>query len=105
MARNTKSGARRRKSGLSPTDAARRSEIVEEIVDCLRPRKHRMSDAAVIAAVNHNLDLLLLAPQDAKLFDRRQYRAHAERLDGGSLKSRRYWPQLPVRLHLPCLTR
>ena len=45
-----------------------------------------MSDAAVTAAVNHHLDLLLLAPQDAKLFDRRQYRAHAERLDGALLK-------------------
>jgi hypothetical protein len=52
----------------------------------LRPRKHRMSDAAVTAAVNDHLDLLLLAPQDAKLFDRRQYRAHAERLDGALLK-------------------
>ena len=45
-----------------------------------------MSDAAVTAAVNQHLDLLLLAPQDAKLFDRRQYRAHAERLDGTLLK-------------------
>ena len=68
------------------TDATRRSEIVEEIVDWLRPWKHRMSDAAVTAAVNHHLDLLLLVPLDAKLFDRRQYRAHAERLDGALLK-------------------
>jgi len=45
-----------------------------------------MSDAAVTAAVNHRLDLLLLVPLDAKLFDRRQYRAHAERLDGALLK-------------------
>jgi len=55
-------------------------------MDWLRPRKHRMSDAEVTAAVNRHLDLLLLAPHDAKLFDRRQYRAHAERLDGALLK-------------------
>ena len=87
MARKAKSGARRMKSGFSPTDATRRSEIVEEIVDWLRPRKHRMSDAAVTAAVNRHLDLTLLTPQDVKkVFDRRQYRAHAERLDGALLK-------------------
>ena len=86
MARKAKSGARRMKSGFSPTDATRRSEIVEEIVDWLRPRKHRLSDAAAAAAVNRHLDLLLLAPQGAKLFDRRQYRAHAERLDDALLK-------------------
>ena len=62
------------------------SLIVEEIVVWLRPWKRRMSDAAVTAAVNHRLDLLLLVPLDAKLFDRRQYRAHAERLDGALLK-------------------
>jgi hypothetical protein len=86
MARKAKSGARRRKSGFSPTDATRRGEIIEEIVDCLLPWKHRMSDAAVTAAVNQHLDLLLLAPRDAKLFDRRKYRAHAEQLDGALLK-------------------
>jgi hypothetical protein len=86
MARKAKSGARRRNSGFSPTDAIRRGEIVEEIVDWLRPRKHRMSDTAVTAAVNPYLDLLLRAPLDAKLFDRRQYRAHAEQLDGALLE-------------------
>jgi hypothetical protein len=86
MARKAKSGARRRKSGFSPADATRRGEIVEEILDWLRPWKHRVSDAAVTAAVNQHLDLLLLVPLEAKLFDRRQYRAHAEQLDGALLK-------------------
>ena len=86
MARKAKSGVRRRKSGFSPTDATRRGDIVEEIVDWLRPWKHRMSGAAVTAVVNQYLDRLLLAPQDAKLFDRRLYRAHAEELDGALLK-------------------
>jgi hypothetical protein len=86
MARKAKSGARRRKSGFSPADATLRGEIVEEIVVWLRPWKHRMSDAAVTATVNCYLDLLLRAPVDAKLFDRRLYRAHAEELDGALLK-------------------
>jgi hypothetical protein len=86
MARKAKSGARRGKSGFSPTDASRRGEIVEEIVDCLPPWKHRMSDAAVTAAVNPYLGQLLRVPLDAKVFDRRQNRAHAEQLDGALLK-------------------
>ena len=86
MARKAKSGARRRKSGFSPADATRRGEIVEEILDWLRPWKHRVTDAVVTAAVNQHLDQLLLVPLDAKLFDRRLYRAHAEQLDGALLK-------------------
>jgi hypothetical protein len=39
MAQKAKRGARRRKSGFSPTDATQRGEIVEEIVDWLRPWK------------------------------------------------------------------
>jgi hypothetical protein len=86
MARKAKSGARRKKSGFSPTDATRRGEIVEEILVWLRPWKHRVSEAAVIAAVNQHLDLLLLLPPDVKLFDRRLYRAHAKELDCALLK-------------------
>jgi hypothetical protein len=86
MARRAKSGARRTKSGFPQTDATRRGEIVEEIVDSLRPWKPRVSDAAVTAAVNFYLDLLLRVPLDAKFFDRRQYRAHAEQLDDALLQ-------------------
>jgi hypothetical protein len=57
-------------------------EIVEEIVDHLRPRKSHKSVAAITAAVNHELEVLLkLAPLQAMLFDRARNRAHAKKLD------------------------
>jgi hypothetical protein len=57
-------------------------EIVEEIVDHLRPWKGHKSVAAITAAVNHDLEMLLkLAPLQAKLFDRARNRAHAKKLD------------------------
>ena len=57
-------------------------EIVEEIVDHLRPWKSHKSVAAITAAVNHELDVLLkLAPLQTKLFDRARNRAHAKKLD------------------------
>jgi hypothetical protein len=57
-------------------------EIVEEVVDHLRPWKNHKSGATITAAVNHDLELLLkLAPLEAKLFDRAQNRAHAKKLE------------------------
>src|ERR1700693_4731638 len=57
-------------------------EIVEEIVEHLRPWKGHKSVAAITAAVNHDLEMLLkLAPLQAKLFDRARNRAHAKKLD------------------------
>jgi hypothetical protein len=57
-------------------------EIVEEIVDHLRPWKSHKSAAAITAAVNHELNVLLqLAPLQAKLFDRGRNRTHAKKLD------------------------
>jgi hypothetical protein len=57
-------------------------EIVEEIVDHLRPWKSHKSVAAITAAVNHELNVLLkLAPLQAKLFDRARNRTHAKKLD------------------------
>jgi hypothetical protein len=58
-------------------------EILEEIVDHLRPWKDHRSVAAITAAVNHEINVLLkLAPLEAKLSDRAQCRAHAKKLDG-----------------------
>jgi hypothetical protein len=58
-------------------------EIVEEIVDHLRPWKSHKSVAAITTAVNHELNVLLkLAPLQAQLFDRAGNRAHAKKLDG-----------------------
>ena len=57
-------------------------EIVEEIVDHLRPWKSHKSAAAITAAVNYELEVLLkLAPLHAKLFDRARNWTHAKKLD------------------------
>jgi hypothetical protein len=57
-------------------------EIVEEIVDHLRPWKNHKSGAAITAAVNHELGVLRkLSPMQARLFDRAQNRTHAKKLD------------------------
>jgi hypothetical protein len=51
-------------------------------VDHLRPWKSHKSAAAITAAVNHELNVLLqLAPLQAKLFDRGRNRTHAKKLD------------------------
>jgi hypothetical protein len=44
---------------VTPPNAIRRGEIVEEIVDHLRPWKDRISEATVTAEVNRELDILL----------------------------------------------
>ena len=58
------------------------NEIVEEIVDNLRPWKGDKSVAAITAVVNDRLGVLLkLAPLQAELFDWARNRAHAKKLD------------------------
>jgi len=58
------------------------NEIVEEIVDNLRPWKGDKSVAAITAVVNDRLGVLLkLAPLQAELFDQARNRAHAKKLD------------------------
>jgi hypothetical protein len=77
-----RSGVRGRKADFSPPNAPRRYEIVEEIVDQLRPWKHRVSEATVTDKVIDELRLLLLlAPLEAKRPNRTQNRIHAQRLD------------------------
>jgi hypothetical protein len=57
-------------------------EIAEEIVDHLRPLKSHKAVAAITAAVNHELKVLLqLAPLQTKLFDRARNRTHEKKLD------------------------
>jgi AAA ATPase domain len=80
--RSAKSGIRVRRGDVTPPDAIRRDEIVEEIVDHLRPWKDRKDTTAVIAEVSRELDVLVkLAPLEAKLSDRTQNRTHAQQLD------------------------
>jgi hypothetical protein len=72
---SAKIGVRVRKSDVEPPNAIRREEIVEEIVDHLRPWKNRKSNAAITAEVNQELDVLLkLAPLETKLYDRTRNR-------------------------------
>jgi hypothetical protein len=80
-------------------------EIVEEIVDHLRPWKSHKSVAAITAAVNHELDVLLkLAPLQTRLFDRARNRAHAKKLDRALSGWRCCWHQLRARWRGFCLT-
>jgi len=79
---SAKRGIRVSKRDITPPDAIRRAETVEEIVDHLRPWKDRKGTTAVIAEVNRALDVLVnLAPLEAKLFDRTRNRIHAQQLD------------------------
>jgi len=74
-------GARVVKRGFAPANAIRRDEIVEEVVENLRPWKNHKSRESVTAAVNQQLDVLVeLAPSLAKLSDRRRYRGPAKKL-------------------------
>jgi hypothetical protein len=60
---------------------ARQHEIVEEVIDNLRPWKVRSSRAAVRASVKHELDILAkIVPLGTELFDRRKNRDHAQKL-------------------------
>ncbi len=63
--------------------AARQSEIIEEIVENLRPWKKRQSDATVTASVERALEVLLaLTPVQSRLLNKTNNREHAKRLDG-----------------------
>src|SRR5262249_39146960 len=76
-----KKGSTRRGARVVRRDFAR-DEIVEEVVENLRPWKNHKSRDSVTAAVNQQLDVLVkLAPLQAELFDARQYRGHAKKLD------------------------
>ena len=67
------------KRGFAPANAIRRDEIVEEVVENLRPWKNHKSRESVTAAVNQQLDVLVeLAPSLAKLSER--YRGPAKKL-------------------------
>jgi hypothetical protein len=77
-----KSPVRTRIDDVSSPNTIRRGEIVEEIVDHLRPWKDRKGIAARTADVNHKLNLLReIVPLEATVFDRTQNRTHARQLD------------------------
>jgi hypothetical protein len=98
-----------------PASAVRQGEIVEEIVDNLNPWKGRRSRNAVSAEVKHAVSWLLdYIPLESKLFDQKQNRNHAKKLDHalskiepllvsapGALGSLLFSPPIPRPLKLP----
>ena len=81
---SAKRGVRGRKVHCASPGAARRAEIIEEIVDHLRPWKQRMSEATVRAGVNRALKTLLPDSPSEKEVQRgfhKAYRTYAKQLD------------------------
>ena len=75
---------------------ARQHEIVEEVVDNLRPWKDRKSRAAVAADVEHELNILIhIVPLGTELFDRRRNRAHAQKLNRAVSEVERLFSSAP----------
>jgi hypothetical protein len=84
---SARGGVHLRKGNVTPPDAIRRGEIVEEIVDHLRPWKHHKGFPAVTDEVKCELDRLLkYVPWKARWSDRARNRAHAQKLDGALLE-------------------
>ena len=83
MARNKRSVQGGRLTGAaSPPNRTRRDELVEAVVDSLKPWKNHQSRDTVRAQVNQTLDVLLhwVLPNKPN-FDRRAIRKHAKKLD------------------------
>jgi hypothetical protein len=79
---SARKGSRAMKRDAVPLSAIRRDDIVEEIVDHLRPWKNHKSRETVTSKVNYSLDGLgKLVPLQKKLSDRRAYREQAKKLD------------------------
>jgi hypothetical protein len=82
----TKGAVRVRMADVAPLTTIRRGEILEEIVDHLRPLKRRLSVADVTHEANLSLDILVrMVPRNAEFHDLRT-RAHAEQLDSALAK-------------------
>jgi hypothetical protein len=84
MARKKHSARRggRVKGDVASPNAQRRNEIVEEVVDNLRPWTNHRSRDAITDQVNKSLDMPPnLIPSLMKLSDERAYREHAKKLD------------------------
>src|SRR5262252_3102585 len=80
---SAQAGGRVMKRTASPLKGARRNELVEDVVDRLRPWKNYNSRDTVTAAVNENIDLLIeFVPLHTKLGDFGPIRTHAKKLKG-----------------------
>jgi hypothetical protein len=79
---SAQTGGRVLKRDVAAPNMIRRGEIVEEVVDHLRPWKDHKSRDTISAAVNKNLDTLLKFRRlQEKMFDARVYREHTKKLD------------------------
>jgi hypothetical protein len=79
---SARSGVRAIKGDAAPLTAIRRDEIVDVIVENLRPWKNQNSRGTITAAVNHGIDVLLnVVPLQKEQLDPRPYRKHAKKLD------------------------
>jgi hypothetical protein len=69
------------KRDVAPLNEIGRDEIVEEVVDHLRPWKNHKSRDTVTSKVNHSIDVLRkLVPIQKKLSDRRLFQENAKKL-------------------------
>lgn len=94
-------GGRLMKGAASPPNRTRRDELVEAVVDNLKPWKNHKSRDTVTAEVNRTLDILLdSVPSDKKNFDRRAIRKHAKKLDRAPSKVEELLPSGPGLLNL-----
>jgi hypothetical protein len=75
-------GGRVMRGNVASPNAQRRNEIVEEVIDNLRPWKNHKNRDTVTTAVNQDLDRLLrIVPFEKEFFDPRAARKHAKKLD------------------------
>lgn len=76
------SGSRVTKRAVAPLNGTRRDELIEGVVNQLKPWKNDNSRATVMAAVNQSVDALLeLIPLQQQLYDPRPIRKHAKKLN------------------------
>ena len=79
---SARSGVRAMKGDFAPLNAIQRDEIVDVIVENLRPWRNQNSRGTITAAVNYGIDVLLkVVPLQKEQLDPRPYRKHAKKLD------------------------
>ena len=79
---SARKGNRAMKRDVVPLSAIRRDEIVEEVIDNLRPWKNHRSRDTVTPKVKHSIDALRkIVPIQKELYDRKPFREFAKKFD------------------------
>ena len=79
---SARKGNRAMKRDVAPLSAIRRDEIVEEVIDNLRPWKNHRSRDTVTPKVKHSIDALRkIVPIQKELYDRKPFREFAKKFD------------------------